>query len=281
MEFLLYSLAISFGVNILVFFLAFITQKDTFTDITYSIVFALIYTLNLFVFRDIKQYSFFDIAAYVVVMLWAIRLGAFLLYRVHVFKKDARFDKMRKSFIKFGTFWLIQGATNWIVSLPLMFAGSFYITSGNNLSIVAFILLGVAFISLVLETIADMQKLIFKLQKKPGFIKSGLWSISRHPNYFFEIAFWFLFSISIIFYGTNKDFVNYEGIFSLVGPLFLMLLINFLSGVPILERNSLIRYKGNKEYEDYLKKTSNVIPFIGKRKVSQRIINQAKKKKPA
>lgn len=281
MNFLLYSLAISFGVNILVFFLAFFTQKDTFTDITYSIVFALIYTLNLFVFRDIKSYSFFDIAAYVVVMLWAIRLGAFLLYRVHVFKKDARFDKMRKSFLKFGTFWLIQGATNWIVSLPLMFAGSFYISSGNNLSVVAFILLGFAFISLLLETIADMQKLIFKLQKKSGFIKSGLWSISRHPNYFFEIAFWFLFSISIIFYGTNKDFINYEGIFSLLGPVFLMLLINFLSGVPILERNSLIRYKGNKDYEEYLKKTPSVIPFIGKRKISQRIIKQAEKKKPA
>lgn len=280
MDFLLYSLAISFGINIIVFFLAFITQKDTFTDITYSIVFALIYTLNLFVFRDVKQYSFFDIAAYAVVILWAIRLGAFLLYRVHVFKKDARFDKMRKSFVKFGTFWLIQGATNWIVSLPLMFAGSFYITSGNDLSTVAYIVLGFAFVSLVLETIADMQKLIFKLQKNPGFIKNGLWSISRHPNYFFEISFWFLFSTSIIFYGINKDFSNYEGIFSLVGPIFLMLLINFLSGVPILERNSLIKYRGNIDYENYLKKTSSVIPFVGKRKVSKRIIKQANKKKP-
>lgn len=280
MEFLLYSLAISFGVNILVFFLAFLTQKDTFTDITYSVVFALIYTLNLFVFRQTKTYSFFDIAAYIVVMLWAIRLGAFLLYRVHVFKKDARFDKMRKSFVKFGTFWLIQGATNWIVSLPLMFAGSFFVSSGNDFIYIGYILLGLALISLILETVADLQKLVFKLNKKPGFIKSGLWSISRHPNYFFEISFWFLFSAAIIFYGINKEFSNYEGIFSLFGPIFLMLLINFLSGVPILERNSWIRYRNNQEYLDYLKNTSSVIPFIGKRKLSKRIINQANKKKP-
>ena len=56
-------------------------------------------------------------------------------------------------------------------------------------------------IGIVFEIVADEQKRIFRLEKnnESKFISSGLWSISRHPNYFGDLVVWisiFTFSIS-------------------------------------------------------------------------------------
>ena len=56
-------------------------------------------------------------------------------------------------------------------------------------------LFGVGFL---FETIADLQKTVFRANEKNAgkFITSGLWGISRHPNYFGEIILWFGLYIS-------------------------------------------------------------------------------------
>ena len=68
----------------------------------------------------------------------------------------------------------------------------------------------------IIEIIADQQKKKFKLdeENKDKFISSGLWSISRHPNYFGEITLWF--GISII------SFPVLEGwqFITLISPIF-------------------------------------------------------------
>ena len=67
------------------------------------------------------------------------------------------------------------------------------------------------------ESIADYQKRKFRSENKNKFIQSGLWSVSRHPNYFGEIVLWF--GIALIAFPTlvGPQYV------SLISPLFVSL----------------------------------------------------------
>ena len=125
------------------------------------------------------------------------------------------------------------------------------------------------------EIVADMQKTSFKNDPKNQvskmfkknttfdvsnfwqgkFITTGLWSISRHPNYFGEIMLWFglYISASSVFKGWQ-----YLGVLS---PLFVHLLITRLSGIPLLEKAGLKKWGHLKEYQDYLKNTPSLVPF--------------------
>ena len=128
------------------------------------------------------------------------------------------------------------------------------------------------------EIVADMQKTAFKNDPKNQvsahhifensepkskyrlftqgkFITTGLWSISRHPNYFGEILLWFglYISASSVFKGWQ-----YLGVLS---PLFVHLLITRVSGIPLLEKAGLKKWGHLKEYQEYLKNTPSLVPF--------------------
>lgn len=94
---------------------------------------------------------------------------------------------------------------------------------------------------------ADRQLAQHLANPKPGtgkFIKSGLWRYSRHPNYFGEaLSWWGIFLIAL---NVKYGFVT---VFS---PLFITLLIRFVSGVPFPEK----KYKDNKEWQQYCKETN-------------------------
>jgi steroid 5-alpha reductase family enzyme len=65
----------------------------------------------------------------------------------------------------------------------------------------------------------------------------GLWKYTRHPNYFGEITLWWgilIMSTSILTYGQWA---------AVLGPLFTMAILLFLSGIPLLEKKSDERYR--------------------------------------
>ena len=87
------------------------------------------------------------------------------------------------------------------------------------------------------------------------FINEGLWSRSRHPNYFGEIMLWT--GITIMSIPSFKG-LNFLALFS---PVFTYLLLNHISGVRILEARG--NEKGNlPEYQEYKKQTPKLIPKI-------------------
>ena len=267
--FILYSLLISIGINLIFFLIAFYLKKDTFTDITYAATFAI---TGAIVWAINQQVSVVQILIYIAIFLWAIRLGGYLFIRILKIKVDHRFDSMRDKFWLFGRFWIIQAITCWAVGLPTYFALSVPSTLLNNTNdewfMVAFFIVAILF--LTWETIADQQKNHFyNNRKKPDFMHEGLFKICRHPNYFGEIGFWF--SITIGFIGTimlNNLSANnnyYWQLLWLLCPIFIMLLINFLSGVNLLERNTYKKYHSLAHYQNYIDKTPIIIPIIGKR----------------
>ena len=80
-------------------------------------------------------------------------------------------------------------------------------------------------------------------------MQSGLWRFTRHPNYFGEVTQWwglFLLVVALPY-----------GWFAILSPLTITYLILFVSGPTMLER----KYKHNKAFQDYAKRTSVLLPM--------------------
>ena len=115
--------------------------------------------------------------------------------------------------------------------------------------------LSIYLVGLVIEIIADNQKSKFRSnpENKNKFISSGLWSISRHPNYVGEIVLWL--GISIMSFSTLSGFQ----FVTLISPVFTYVLLVYISGVRILEINGKKKWGHQKDYQDYIKNTPSLI----------------------
>lgn len=244
-------LLISLLFNVVLFFFAFKFQSDKLTDISYALTFMLIGTIA-FVSNDITVYSSILL---LMVFGWALRIGSFLLYRVIKVGKDARFDEMRSSFVKFGQFWVLQGLSVWVLMIPFVLAVG---NANSALGIFAYIGVAVFLAGLCIETISDLQKMRFnsKPENKGKWIESGIWKYSRHPNYFGEILVW----VGVYIYAVQVLSVP-AALVAVVSPLFISLLLLFVSGIPLLEKSADKRWGSIKSYQQYKKRTSILVPL--------------------
>lgn len=248
---LLLSLLSALLINLVLFLVAFKLQSDKLTDISYAISFI---TLDIIALIYAKKINAYSIVLFFLVLLWGLRIGSFLLYRVLKIGKDQRFDDLRSSFTKFGKFWLGQAVTAWILMLPVTIAQH----NGGNIKILEFIGFIIWAIGLIVEALADIQKLNFKLNlnNKGKWIDQGVWKLSRHPNYFGEISIW----IGIYLYCFNA-LTSAQKIIAILSPLSITLVLLFISGVPILEKSADKKWGDNKEYINYKNKTRLLIPL--------------------
>lgn len=196
-----------------------------------------------------------DITSYLV-FAWACRLGTFLAIRVLKDGGDKRFDQAKNDPATFFKFWTIQGLWVFITLIPTIALNN---TRRNPpLGLRDYIGWGIWAAGFLIEVVADMQKSIFRSNplNKGRFIQSGLWAYSRHPNYFGEISLWFglYISCSSAFQGAEYATV--------ISPIFVMLLITKLSGIPLLEAAGSKRWGGEAEYQKYIREVPVLIPFI-------------------
>ena len=92
-------------------------------------------------------------------------------------------------------------------------------------------------------------------------MSSGLWSLSRHPNYFGEILLWsgmFCSSCNVYRVATNEMRYGYA---SVVSPVLTFVLLMFLSGIPISEMRADKKCAKLNQYIDYKRNTSPLILF--------------------
>ena len=132
------------------------------------------------------------------------------------------------------------------------------ITSGVKAKLGIFALVGFLVWSLgfAIEVIADRQKSKFKADpaNEGRFINVGFWSWSRHPNYFGEIVLWI--GIAIIALPVLQGWQW----LTLISPLFIIILLTRISGVPMLESRADEKWGGQEDYEAYKRKTPVLIP---------------------
>ncbi|KAF1997613.1 oxidoreductase-like protein [Amniculicola lignicola CBS 123094] len=265
------TLLITIAYQLFFFSIAFSFKFDKLTDFaggTNFVVLAII-TLAFSGNRDNAR----NIVVSVFIMLWGARLSGFLLFRILKTGKDDRFDDKRDKFWSFLGFWVFQMLWVWTVSLPVTILNSPNVTRfnqpefGTGRDIAGVILFS---IGLVMESVSDIQKYRFRTAHgSDGAVCSvGLFSWTRHPNYFGEIII--QFSIFMIAVSPAADGYVHGGAYaalyaSILGPFFLTALLMFLSGLPLQERpGAKKRYeKGNRwpEYARWLHRTSILIPF--------------------
>jgi steroid 5-alpha reductase family enzyme len=124
------------------------------------------------------------------------------------------------------------------------------------------VVLAVLFLAfLVGETVADQQQWSFHRRKaaeqaagrvpEPGFLQSGLFRVSRHPNFFFEQAQWW------VFYGFAVAATGVWLHWTIAGAVLLSVL--FIGSTVFTERISRSKYP---EYDDYRARTSAIVPWF-------------------
>lgn len=239
-------------INFLLFMVAYRRQSDKLTDFAYALSFIIIVVTA---FMVTNKHTTVSLVASALVLLWAFRLGGFLVYRIRKTGKDTRFDKIRHDYFKFLKFWLGQGLVAWVLLLPLLFASS---RTVNEYSWLVWLGVAVWAFGWLIESIADAQKFRFKQrpESKNKWIDEGLWHYSRHPNYFGEITLWLGLYLVVFISLTPLE----RGI-GLISPLAIAISLLFISGIPPLEKYADNKWGDNKKYLEYKRRTSLILPL--------------------
>lgn len=255
-------MALSFIIHWLVFIPSYFFKTEKFYDITgtvayLSILLTTAYLINLVNDEGILLRSIISI---IFVMIWAIRLGIFLFKRVIKVGEDKRFEHAKKSFSKFLMFFNISAL--WVF-LTIVNVLTMIINNSDSVTDLFFIIgFTIVIIGFIIEVVADMQKRKFRtnISNKGQFISSGLWSISRHPNYFGEMMIWVGMSFVTIPILIGWQFIT------LISPIFVIFLLTKVSGINLLEASANDKWGADKNYQDYKDKTSVLIPFLGSKR---------------
>lgn len=243
---------LAFLIQIVAFVPAFVMQSERFYDLTGSMTYIALTLLAAVLAWPLDIRS---ILLGALVIVWAARLGTFLVRRVRKAGKDSRFDDIKPSFVKFLNTWVIQGL--WVTLTAA--AAWAAVTSTNRVGLDALAGVGVAvwMIGFGIEAVADFQKGRFRADpaNKGRFIHTGLWSWSRHPNYFGEITLWV--GVALI----ARPALQGWQLVTLVSPVFVFLLITRVSGIPLLEKHADETWGGEADYEAYKSRTSVLVPL--------------------
>lgn len=246
---------LAFAVQWLAFIPAYKFQTEHFYDLFGSLTYLALMACALILSGSLDIRSLLLAA---LVTIWAVRLGSFLFIRISKDGSDSRFDAIKPVFFRFFTAWTIQGLWVFVTCSSALAA----ITSESTLPLGWVGLSGLLLwiFGFGFEVIADHQKRVFRraLQGRKGFIQSGLWAYSRHPNYFGEIVLWLGVSLVALPVLSGWQLVT------LISPVFVTLLLTRISGIPMLEASADKRWQGQADYEDYKQRTPVLVPRFSK-----------------
>ena len=267
---------VALGASLLCFIVGELTNNNSQVDKLWSIL-PIIYVWM------VAAYGGFTIRLVlmaILVTIWGVRLTAnFALKGAYHWKfwtgeEDYRWKVLREK-DEFKPHWkwmifnllficLYQNVLILLFTLPSIIALQFANTpiSWIDYAATALMLFFIAF-----ETISDIQQRRFQTAKwsmikagqelppmyKKGFLDRGLWSYSRHPNYFAEQAIWvssYIFSIA-----AGAGIFNW----TIIGSLLLIVL--FQGSSAFGEEISSGKYP---EYQAYQMRVSKIIPFFQK-----------------
>ena len=252
-----FILIIAVLLQVIFFIPSFLLKTEKYYDIVGSLTYIITISIAYF---SVENKTMIDSIIYFYVMVWASRLGIYLFRRVRNDGKDIRFEKAKRHFFWFLQYWM--GQALW-VSLTAC-AAIIAILSPEDNSLPLFAMIGMALwlSGFAIESISDYQKRVFRKENNPSesFIHTGLWSRSRHPNYFGEITLWTGIAVIALNTLTGIEYIT------LISPVFVYILLTRMSGINLLERIADERYGHLEEYQRYKSTTPVLIPNLFKNK---------------
>lgn len=249
----IYALCVglAFVIQWVVFIPSFLLRTENYFDLTGGITYITVVVTALVLSPVIDARAWLLVG---MTSIWAFRLATFLFLRIRNAGEDRRFRELKQSFPRFLMTWTLQGL--WVTfSLA---AALVAITTAEKVPLGAFALVGFLLwiLGFVFEVVADQQKSRFKAapENAEKFINTGLWSWSRHPNYFGEIVLWVGVAVMALPVLRGWQWVT------LISPVFVYLLLTRISGIPMLETRADKKWGGQADYEAYKARTSILVP---------------------
>jgi len=224
-----------------------------------SLLTASTYAYSSFYFRD-SQNSVGLVLLFMVVV-WALRLGAFMLLRGRNRSEDRRYRVIREKFSPYfglkslAIIFLFQAFLAWIISS--LFAVEFSVKTEivwnyfHTIGVILWLL------GMVFETVADQQLYHFNrlVVRESETLRTGLWRYSRHPNYFGECCIWWGWALFVLPCAIESEL---SLLWVFMAPVVMTLLLLKVSGVANMERGITER---RPDYQDYIDATSMFIPW--------------------
>ena len=194
------------------------------------------------------------IIALVVPAVWGLRLAGYIHLRNHGKGEDPRYTSLMKRrtgplipYVIKTIFWA-QGWVMWVVAIPITVA----MFEHERVNAITWVGVGLAAVGLFFETTGDAQLARFKSDpsNEGKIMDRGLWSWTRHPNYFGDICV--MFAFWLIACGA------WIGVATVFAPILMARLLIAKTGKALLERR--MARKRGPEYADYVARTSGLFP---------------------
>ena len=247
-----FLLFLSVIIQVIFFIPSFILKTEKLYDLIGSTTYIIVITIA---YLSVNTKTATDTILFLFIVLWGTRLGTYLFRRIQRDSEDVRFEKAKRNFFWFLQYWMGQALWVSITSCAAVIA--ILKPESDTLNFYGFIGIMIWILGFTLEVIADLQKNNFKKSQNTSqnFISSGLWSKSRHPNYFGEITLWFgMYIISL------SSFSGLEYL-TIISPIFVYILLTRMSGINMLEKIADQRYGHLEDYLEYKEKTPLLVPY--------------------
>jgi steroid 5-alpha reductase family enzyme len=191
--------------------------------------------------------------------IWGFRLGAYLYFdRVRGKEEDGRYRALRAKWGQSANrnfFWFFQFQAAFVVFFSLPFA---FIALEPETGFGVLVWIGVTVWAIGnLGTIAaDRQLAAWRADASTAgtTARRGLWSWSRHPNYFFEFTNW----CGVALVATTAP----HGWIAWIVPAGLLFLLFRVTGIPATEAQAL---RSRSDYAEYQRTTSVFVPLPPRR----------------
>lgn len=195
----------------------------------------------------------------VLTAVWGLRLALHIARRGRGHGEDPRYEALlakapgNRDLYALRIVYLLQGALVWLVSLPVQAAQY----GARPLSVFAVAGAALWAVGLFFEAVGDHQLARFKSDPahRGRVMDRGLWSLTRHPNYFGDFCVWWGLFLVACDAGAAPAAVT------VVSPLTMSYLLLRGSGKPLLERHMAER----PGYAAYAARTSGFFPRPPKR----------------
>ncbi len=257
------SLVLPFMITLMfftiIFVIAQIVKDNSIVDMFWGSGFVIGSLSTLFITPSPTPLSLILVAF---IVLWGVRLSWRLIKRNWGKPEDFRYAQWRQEWgdkvviTAFFRVFMIQGIINFIVgsaSYTVIRFNTFTFEGWPTVFVISGLL--IAFTGLFFEVVGDEQLRRHIQSGKKQLMKSGLWKLTRHPNYFGEILIWAgLYVTGFALIGSQIHIIFYGSL--IVSPLIMSAVLIKIS-TPLLEKH-MAKYEG---WEAYTKQTPMIFPW--------------------